>query len=109
VGSLNGRVKRLEERVPSLLRDLEDEERQRRSRAITRWILDEARRLKDEESPAQAEGLLERSVRRVVEDQYADLGPESRQYIADGWTETLHSWTRLDWWTNAGRDRPPSF
>ena len=41
MGSLNGRMKRLEDRAPSILRDLEDDEKQRRQRAITRMILDE--------------------------------------------------------------------
>lgn len=105
MGSLEGRISRLEGRVPSILAEAEEEERERLSRAITRMILDEFACLK----ASREEGdLLERAVRRVVEDQYEDLGPESRRKIADGWTETLHSWTRLDWMMNARRGGPPT-
>jgi hypothetical protein len=104
VGSLNGRLRRLESSIPSILRDLEDDEKLRRQRAITRMILDEFAHLK---VSGEQGDLLERSVRRVVEDQYEDFDGESRQYIADGWIETIHSWTRLDWMVSAGREGPP--
>jgi flagellar biosynthesis component FlhA len=108
MGSLEDRLKRLEGRVPPILRDREEEERQRLARAITRMILNEFARLKASREEGEADNLLERATRRVVEDQYEDLDPESRQYIADGWTETLHSWTRLDWMVSAGREGPPT-
>jgi hypothetical protein len=94
---------RLEERASDVLRDAQEEERQRRQRAITRMILDEFARLK----ASGEEVSLDKAVRNVVEDQYQDLGPESRRYIADGWSETIHSWTRLDWMVSAGREGPP--
>lgn len=108
MGSLNERLRRLEDHAPSILRDLEDDEKQRRQRAITRMILDECARLKANGDGDSSTGdLLEHSVRRVVEDQYADLSPDSRNYIADGWIEAIHSWTRLDWMVRAGREGPP--
>ena len=103
MGSLERRLEKLEGRVPDVLRDVQEEERQRRQRAITRMILDEFARCK--RSGEQV--TLDRAVRNVVEDQYQDLEPESRQYIADGWSETIHSWTRLDWMVSAGRQGPP--
>lgn len=129
MGSLDGRISKLEGLMPEILRNAHEEERQRRQRAITRMILDEFARLKasravhyrggapiePEDIPGKilgpdytAEDMLDLAVRRVVEDQYADLSPESRQYIADGWVETIHDWTRLDWMANAGREGPPS-
>jgi flagellar biosynthesis component FlhA len=105
---IEDRLKRLEGRVPSILRDREEEERERLSRAITRMILNEFARLKASGAGPGTEDLLERAVRNVVEDQYEDLDPESRQYIADGWIETIHSWTRLDWMVSAGREGPPT-
>jgi len=102
-----GRLRRLEDRAPSILRDLEDDEKQRRQRAITRMILDEFARLKVSGAGDSSGDLLERSVRGVVEDQYENLGPDSRKYIADGWIETIHSWTRLDWMVSASREGPP--
>jgi hypothetical protein len=101
--SLGRRLEKLEEHVSDTLRDAKEEERQRRRRAITRMILDEFARLK-----ASGEQVsLDKAVRNVVEDQYQDLGPESCRYIADGWSETIHSWTRLDWIVSAGREGPP--
>ncbi len=109
MGSLNGRIKRLEGRVPSILREAEEEERERLARAITRMILDEFARLKaSDRSPGEQGDLLERATRRVASDQYEDLGPENCRDIADGWTETLRNWTRLDWMTNARREGPPT-
>ncbi len=103
MGRLDGRMHRLQERVSDVLRDTQEEERQRRQRAITRMILDEFVRLK-----ASGEQVsVDKAVRNVVEDQYQDLGPESCRYIADGWSETIHSWTRLDWMVSAGREGPP--
>jgi hypothetical protein len=104
VGSLNGRISKLEGLVPDILRDQHEEERQRLQRAITRMILDEFARLKANGEPVS----LDKAVRNVVEDSYEDLSPESRQYIAEGWSETIHSWTRLDWMVSAGREGPPS-
>ncbi len=103
MGSLARRLEKLEGRVPDVLRDVQEEERQRRQRAITRMILDEFARLK----ASGEEVSLDKAVRNVVEDQYQDLGPESCRYIADGWSETIHSWTRLDWMISAGREGPP--
>ncbi len=101
--SLARRLEKLEKHVSDTLRDAQEEERQRRQRAITRMILDEFARLKASGEQAS----LDKAVRNVVEDQYQDLGPENRRYIADGWSETIHSWTRLDWMVSAGREGPP--
>jgi hypothetical protein len=103
MGRLDGRMHRLEERASDILRDAHEEERQRRQRAVTRMILDEFARLK----ASGEEVSLDKAVRNVVEDQYQDLGPESRRYIADGWSETIHSWTRIEWMVSAGREGPP--
>jgi hypothetical protein len=97
MGRLDGRMRRLEGLMPEVLRDAQEEERTRRQRAITRMILDEFARLK----ASGLEASLKRSVRNVVEEQYEDLSEESRQYIADGWIETIRSWTRLDWMVSA--------
>lgn len=105
MGRLDGRVRRLEGRMPDVLWDLDEEERTRRQRAITRMILDEFARLK---ANGERADLLDKAVRGVVEDQYQDLDDESRQYITDGWSETIHGWTRLEWMVNAGREGPPS-
>jgi hypothetical protein len=107
MGSLENRLNRLEGRVPEMLRDAHEEERQRRQRAITRMILDEFARL-EACSRAGEKVSLDKAVRNVVENQYADLSEESRRYIADGWSETIHDWTRLDWMVSAGREGPPS-
>jgi hypothetical protein len=91
-------------------RDAEFDERLSRTRRITRMILDEFGRLdKASGHPGDPEGepLLEVAIRRVVEDQYEDLGPENRRYIADGWIENVRGWTRIDWMINAGREGPP--
>jgi hypothetical protein len=103
MGRLDGRMRRLEGLMPDVLRDAEEEQRQRRQRVITRWILDEFARLKASGEQAS----LDKAVRNVVEDQYQDLDEESRRYIADGWSESIHGWTRLDWMANAGREGPP--
>jgi 3-methyladenine DNA glycosylase AlkD len=109
VGSLNGRISKLEGLASTAAADAEDDRRLRIARAITRMILEEFNRLKvSSESERFAGDLLERAVRGVVEEQYSDLDQESRRYIADGWIETIHSWTRLDWMVNAGRGGPPS-
>jgi hypothetical protein len=97
VGSLEKRIEALEGHAGSALSEQEDTEQQERQRRITRMILDEFAHDHD----------LDEAVRRVVEDQYEDLGPESRRYIANGWIETIHSWTRVDWMISAGREGPP--
>jgi hypothetical protein len=55
----------------------------------------------------EAGDLLERAVRSVAATQYADLGEENYEHIADGWIETLREWTGLDWIVKAGRNGPP--
>jgi hypothetical protein len=102
---MRSRLRHLESGIPSILRDLEDEEKLRRRRAMTRMILDAFAHLK---ASGEKGDLIGQAVRRVVEEQYADLGQKSREYIADGWIETIHSWTRLDWMVSAGREGPPS-
>lgn len=65
-------------------------------------------RLVLDEHSAQGDRSFEEAVRSVVSEQYPDLGEKSREYIADGWIETLREWTRLDWMVKAGRARPSS-
>ena|ERR671911_2589722 len=105
MGGLDSRIRKLEGRMADTVRDRQEDERLELERAIVRRILDEFARLK---ASGETGDLLEQAVRGVVEDQYSDLGQESRQYIADGWTETIRSWTRLDWLVTAGREGPPN-
>jgi len=128
MGSLERRLEALEGRTRDILSEREDDEKLGRQRAITRMILDEFARLKasravhyrggvpiePEDIPGKILGpeyttddMMELAIRRVVPEQYADLSEESRQYIADGWNETIRSWTRLDWMVSAGREGPP--
>jgi N-acyl-D-aspartate/D-glutamate deacylase len=101
--SIERRIENLEGRASGVLRDAQEEERDKREWAITVMILDEFARLKRDGEQVS----LDKAVRNVVEDQYQDLDLESRRYIADGWSETIHSWTRLDWMVRAGREGPP--
>jgi hypothetical protein len=71
-----------------------------------RMILDEFARLKASGQFSDGDPLGQ-AVRNVVAAQYADLGEDSCEYIADGWIETLREWTRLDWMVKAGRNGPP--
>ena len=43
----------------------------------------------------------------VAAAQYAELGEESCQYIADGWIVTFKEWIRLDCMVKAGRNGVP--
>jgi hypothetical protein len=97
-------LSRLENRALGIAVETEVDEKLRRERVITRMILDEFARHK---ASAEAGELLERAVRNVAAAQYADLGEESYENIADGWIETLREWTRLDWMVKAGRNGPP--
>jgi hypothetical protein len=71
-----------------------------------RMILDEVARLKASGELSDGDSLAQ-AVRNVDDGQYAELGEESCQYIADGWIETLREWTRLDWMVKAGRNGAP--
>jgi hypothetical protein len=71
-----------------------------------KMILDEGARLKACGELSDGDPLAQ-AVRNVVAAQYADLGEESREYIADGWIETLREWTHLDWMVKAGRNGVP--
>jgi hypothetical protein len=71
-----------------------------------RMIVDEVARLKASGELSDGDSLAQ-VVRNVVAAQYAELGEESCQYIADGWIETLREWTCLDWMVKAGRNGPP--
>ena len=104
MGSIEGRISRLEARRKAIAAETAEDKKLERQRAIMAMILDEAARLK---ASGGAGDLLERAVRNVVAEQYADLGEESCIYIADGWIETLREWTRLDWMVTAERARPP--
>ena len=103
---LRGKVRRLEDRAQAIAAQTQEDEKLERERAIMRMILDEFARLKASGELSELDHL-EQAVRNVVAAQYADLGEESCQYIADGWIETLREWTYLDWMVKAGRNGPP--
>jgi hypothetical protein len=103
---LRGKLRRLEGRAQAIAAETEEDERLERERAIMRMILDEFARLKASGGLSDGDPLAQ-AVRNVVAAQYADLGEESCEYIAEGWIETLREWTRLDWMVKAGRNGPP--
>lgn len=105
MGSIESRLSRLEDRTLEIAAEAAWDEKLERERAITRMILDEFASLR-------ASGLLSdddplaQAVHNVSAEQYAHLGEENYEYIADGWLETIREWTRLDWMVKAGRERP---
>jgi hypothetical protein len=103
---LRGKVRRLEDRAQAIAAQTQEDQKLERQRAIMRMILDEFARLKASGELSDGDPLAQ-AVRNVVAAQYADLGEESCEYIADGWIETLREWTRLDWMVKAGRNGPP--
>src|SRR5215211_8041160 len=106
MGGIDGRLSRLEGRLSGIAADREADEKLRRERAITRMILDEFARLKAS-GELSDEDPLAQAVRNVAAEQYADLGEENYENIAEGWIETLREWTWLDWMAKAGRKGPP--
>ena len=103
---LRGKLRHLEDRAQAIAAQTQEDEKLERERAIMRRILDEFARLKACGELSDGDPLAQ-AVRNVVAAQYADLGEESHKYIADGWTETLRSWSRLEWMVKAGREGPP--
>ena len=103
---LRGKLRRLEDRAQAIAAETQEDEKLERERAIMRMILDEFARLKASGEPSDGYPLG-RAVRNVAAAQYADLGEKSREYIADGWIETLREWTPLDWMVKAGRNGAP--
>jgi hypothetical protein len=103
---VRSRIRKLAGRMDAIRRGAEFDERLRRTRVLTRMILDEFNRLKAS-GEKNDEPLLDKAIRSVVADQYEDLGPQSVRYIADGWIENVRGWTRIDWMINAGREGPP--
>jgi hypothetical protein len=103
---LRGKVRHLEDHAQAIAAQTQEDERLERERAIMRMILDEFARLKACGELSDADPLAQ-AVRNVDDGQYADLGEESCEYIADGWIETLREWTRLDWMVKAGRSGAP--
>jgi hypothetical protein len=103
---LRGKLRRLEDRAQAIAAQTQEDEKLERQRAIMRMILDEFARLKASGELPDGDPLAQ-AVRNVVAAQYADLGEESCEYIAEGWIETLRDWTRLDWMVKAGRNGPP--
>jgi hypothetical protein len=103
---LRGKVRRLEDRAQAIAAQTQEDQKLERERAIMRMILDEFARLKASGEFSDADPLGQ-AVRNVVAAQYADLGEESCQYIADGWIETLREWTHLDWMVKADRSGSP--
>jgi class 3 adenylate cyclase len=103
---LRGKLRRLEDRAQAIAAETQEDQKLERERAIMRMIVDEFARLKV--SADISDGVpLAQAVGNVVAAQYADLGEESCQYIADGWIETLREWTPLDWMVKAGRNGAP--
>jgi 3-methyladenine DNA glycosylase AlkD len=107
MGSIKGHLDALAGRIAEAQAAATEEEDLERQRLITRMILDEFARLKASGEFSEGDPLAQ-AVRNVAADQYADLGEENYRYIADGWTQTLKEWTRLDWLAKAGREGPPS-
>jgi hypothetical protein len=103
---LRGKLRRLEDRAQAIAAETQEDQKLERERAIMRMIVDEFARLKASGEFSDADPLAQ-AVRNVAAAQYADLGEESCQYIADGWIETLREWTRLDWIVKAGRSGVP--
>jgi hypothetical protein len=103
---LRGKLRRLEDRAQAIAAQTQEDEKLERERAIMRMIVDEFARLKASGELSDADPLAQ-AERNVVAAQYADLGEKSREYIADGWIETLREWTRLDWMVKAGRNGAP--
>jgi hypothetical protein len=103
---LRGKLRRLENRAQAIAAQTQEDERLERERAIMRMIVDEFARLKSCGELSDGDPLAQ-AVGNVVAAQYADLGEESCQYIADGWIETLREWTRLDWMVKASQNGPP--
>ena len=103
---LRGKLRRLEDRAQAIATETQEDERLERERAIMRMILDEFARLKACGELSDGDPLAQ-AVGNVTAAQYADLGEESHKYIADGWIETLRSWSRLEWMVKAGREGPP--
>ena len=106
MGSLENRLSRLEKGALELSGEAARDEKLERERAIMRMILDEFARLKACGELSDGDPLAQ-AVGNVTAAQYADLGEESHKYIADGWIETLRSWSRLEWMVKAGREGPP--
>jgi hypothetical protein len=103
---LRGKLRRLEDRAQAIAAQTQEDKKLERERAIMRMIVDEFARRKASGEPSDADPLAQ-AVRNVAAAQYAELGEESCQYIADGWIETLREWTRLDWIVKAGRSGVP--
>jgi hypothetical protein len=103
---LRGKLRRLEDRAQAIAVQTQEDEKLERERAIMRMILDEFARLKAYGELSDGDPLAQ-AVGNVAAAQYADLGEKSREYIAEGWIETLREWTRLDWMVKAGQNGPP--
>ena len=103
---LRGKMRRLEDRAQAIAAETKTDEKLERERAIMRMIVDEFAGLKASGEPSDGDPLAQ-AVRNVVAAQYADLGEKSCEYIAEGWIETLRSWSRLEWMVKAGRNGPP--
>ena len=103
---LRGKVRRLEDRAQAIAAQTQEDQKLERERAIMRVIVDEFARLKSCGELSDLDPLAQ-AVGNVAAAQYADLGEQSCEYIADGWIETLREWTHLDWMVKAGRNGPP--
>jgi hypothetical protein len=103
---LRGKLRRLENRAQAIAAETQEDEKLERERAIMRMIVDEFAHLKACGEFSDGDPLAQ-AVRNVVAAQYEELGEKSREYIAEGWIETLREWTRLDWMVKADRNGAP--
>jgi hypothetical protein len=103
---LRGKLRHLENRAQAIAAQTQEDGKLERERAIMRMIVDEFAHLKVSGEFSDADPLAQ-AVRNVVAAQYEDLGEKSREYIAEGWIETLREWTRLDWMVKATRNGAP--
>ena len=106
MGLSRGKLRRLEDCAQAIAAQTQEDQKLERERAIMSKIVDEFARLKASGELSDADPLAQ-AVGNVVAAQYADLGEQSCEYIAEGWIETLREWTRLDWMVKAGRNGPP--
>jgi hypothetical protein len=59
-----------------------------------------------QDGPHTTGTLIEEAARRVVTDQYPDLGEDVRATIVEGWTQSIRQFNRIDWLATIGRDAP---
>jgi hypothetical protein len=104
MGSVEKRLKALEEGWNNRARDEEEEREQRILRTITRLVVAEHARLR---KSGESGDLIEKACLTVAFDQYDHLGEEQREYIGRGWAENMRGWGPIDWGIATGKLSPP--